>query len=148
LPAPEIEALVLKGVQRSRIIWDTVYIVMPMVIGRQGVSFDLGQLYLNGVRPDDDARHMALDQIAVIAAVRLVVLAPRFQMLADSLDHPAFDLGSRHPRDAAGLILTLLNNRLRDVIAVSRPELDRMTWAHPVAAVIVDATDQKGGARS
>ena len=64
---------------------------------------------------------------------------------ADAVQHEWLDLGRRHARDAAGLVLSVLQERVRDIIAVAHAELVRMRRAHAVAAVVEDAAGQNGG---
>ena len=56
-----------------------------------------------------------------------------------------FDLRRRHARDAPRSLLSVLQERVGDIIAIAGAVLVRMRRAHAVAAVIVDAPGQDGG---
>jgi hypothetical protein len=62
-----------------------------------------------------------------------------------SVEHQRLDLGSRHARDAAGLLLSMLQQRVRDIVPVAHSELVGVGRAHAVAAVVEDAPGQDGG---
>jgi hypothetical protein len=63
------------------------------------------------LRLDHHARDMAFDQLAVCKDGRRV-FPHRCKVLADSVAHEVLDLGSRHPSDAAGFGLAILQKRL------------------------------------
>ena len=65
-------------------------------------------------------------------------------MSADAVEHELFDLSGRHARDATGLGLSLLQDRVRYVVPVTHTEFVGVRRAHAVAAVIEDATSQNG----
>jgi hypothetical protein len=80
------------------------------------VDFDCLQL-------NDDPFNVLLDQLSVswgnFAFIRLAFL----QMIADCLGHCGFDVRRADAHYAAGLIITLLQNRVRNIITVPRAAL-------------------------
>jgi hypothetical protein len=64
---------------------------------------------------------------------------------ADAVAHEGLNLGGRHAGDVACLGLAILQKRLRHIIPVAHAVLVRMRRAHPVAAVVEEATSQNGG---
>ena len=79
------------------------------------------------LRLDHHARDMAFDQLAVCKdGQRVFPYSCSCKVLADAVAHELFGLGSWHPSDAAGFGLAILQERLRDIIPVTRALLVRM----------------------
>jgi hypothetical protein len=64
---------------------------------------------------------------------------------ANAVQHKLLDLGRRRTGDVASLLFSVLQERVGDIVAVAHPQLVRVSRAHAVAAVIVDATGQNAG---
>src|SRR5271166_6462231 len=60
------------------------------------------------------------------------------------IDDPSFNLHRRDTCDGSRVLLAALQNRLRDIIAVSTSALGRMTRTHPVAAIVEDLAGKRG----
>ena len=78
------------------------------------------------MRPDDDAVEMLFDEIALVRRHWWATVVSWAGQLAECVDHQAFNFGCRNTRDAAHLIGPLLQQRVGDVVAVSRAVLVRM----------------------
>ena len=69
---------------------------------------------LDGLRSDDHAIDMVLNQVAIQLVDRKL---QRSKMRADAVQHEPLDIGCRHARDAAGLPLSVLQKRIGDGVA-------------------------------
>ena len=58
------------------------------------------------------------------------------------VDHSTFDLHGRDTEDGPSVLLATLQNRLRDIVAVSTSALGRVARAHPVAAIVEQLTGE------
>src|SRR5258707_835801 len=81
---------------------------------------------------------MTCDQLAVIYQIGIAIRATD-AMLSHCLNHDALYVGRGYARDAAGLIFSLLQDRVGHIITVSRALLIGMGWRHPIAAIVEDA---------
>src|ERR1700730_13778273 len=98
-----------------------------------------------GLRLDDHARDMVLDQVAVRKHGLGLCCIHCCKVPADAVAHEGLDLGGRHAGDAAYFGLSILQDRMRHIIPVAHAALVRMRRAHPVAAVVEQAPGQNGG---
>src|SRR5215204_5733995 len=125
----------------ARIVNRTVHTrcLIPGRIGCLGYEpdFDLAPLHR-------DAFERTLHQGALVWEGHTLMLAGLCLTPDESLHHHGLDLGRGHAGDAAGLVLALLQDRVRHVIPVARAALAAMGRGHPVAAVVKDAAGQNG----
>ena len=64
------------------------------------------------------------------------------QALLNGIDHRGLDFMCRHTSDAAGFVFSLLQDGVRDIVAVARALLVGMRRGHLVAAVIEQAANE------
>src|SRR6476620_1606865 len=70
------------------------------------------------------------------------------ETLAHRLNHHGFDVRCRHASDAARLVISLLQNRVGNIVAVARATFVRVRWGHPVATVVEDPARKDRGRAS
>jgi len=97
------------------------------------------------LRFDDHARDMAFDQLAVRKRGLRLCCIRCCKVPADAVAHEGLDLVGRNAGDAACFGPSILRNPMRHIIAITDAALVCMRRAHPVAAVIEEATSQNGG---
>ena len=101
------------------------------------------QMKRDGVWFDNDAVHMALDQVAVAGWCTGSIVSDWSEAISKGVDDQRLDLGRGHAGNAASLGVLFLQNGVRDIIAVADPILVRVGRRHPVAAIIKDAAGEK-----
>jgi hypothetical protein len=72
---------------------------------------------------NDDAIKLALNAVAVIRNGRLLPILVGPEVLTKGLEHNAFDLRCRDAGHAASLVVSLLQKRMGNIVAVSRTTL-------------------------
>jgi hypothetical protein len=60
------------------------------------------------------------------------------------VDHSSFDLHRRDTENGPSVVPATLQNRLRDIVAVSTSALGRVAWAHPIATIIKELASKEG----
>ena len=60
------------------------------------------------------------------------------------VDHSSFDLHRRDTENGPSVVLATLQNRLRDIVAVSTSALGRVARAHPIAAIVKELARKEG----
>src|SRR5258708_29500697 len=103
------------------------------------ISTRIHEVDFDGLRLDDHAIELALDQIAVVRVGRLVVITTDSKTLTKSFHHKTFDLWCGYAGHAARLVGSLLQDRMRNVVAIARAVLVRVRRGHPVATVVENA---------
>src|ERR1700687_3793916 len=85
-----------------------------------------------------DTDHMCADE------VRVARLIGGIEMLADRADDDSVDFGCRDSANYSGTMGPAMEERRGDIIPIRDAPLAGMARAHPIAAVIEDATYEQG----
>src|SRR5688500_17964713 len=100
--------------------------------------FCVGEFNKQSIRLDLNPADMGVDEDGVLNLIGCLAV------LSNSLSDNGLDFGRWDPPDGAGLLRPTLNECRREVVAVFDAPPSGMAWGHPMAAIIVDATQQEG----
>ena len=113
---------------------------------RSGVGFHAAEDNLQLGWVDDDPLDASADEIAVWREIRclshLLIVA---QGLRNRLGNKRLDVGRRDAGDRTCLGLAVLQQRLRDIVAIAHAFLVGVARTHRIAAIVEDPTREHGG---
>src|SRR6266446_201854 len=104
-----------------------------------------GEIDLDHLTFDDDTFNVLLDKIALIGRLCALVSGVGPKTITKRLDDNGFNIRCRYATDAARFAFSFLQNRVRDIIAISGAELVRMGRGHAVATVVKDPAREDCG---